>query len=309
MIPQAVDHKQMFYKPGISVTSINAYYESPAHFWQTSSYNPQKIRKPATDAMTFGRIVHNLILTPEAYEAEFVVEPQKKDHPGAVDTNDEIKEALRAAGATLGGNKDEMLKRLRTVAPLVPIWSDVVADAHKAAGKRTVITQEQYDNAARLRDAMFENKAVKQLIGNGASEAPVTWYREDGPLMCKCKLDYLRTGLLIEYKTSDSAHPDDVAKTMVNFGYHRQMAWEMDAATTLYGEKPRGAIIIFQDKALPEAIGIYALNAHDLAVGAAENTAAYQAICERMKTKNWQAFPERIVPISLPRWYNSPVID
>ncbi len=259
------NHAEEFKKPGISASSLNAYHKSPAHFWRDSSYNPKRIRKEQTPAMLFGLLAHCLVLTPDEFDREFIIAP----------------EINRRTNEGKSG------------------WENFL----RVAGNRKVVTIEQFDRAIEMRDAMFANAAVRALIGNGVSESPMTWKRPDGDLMCKCRLDYVRSGLVIEYKTTQDARLNEFSRSIASYGYHRQMAWEMDAATAMNGEQPRGAVIIAQDSDLPEAIGVFALDSAALSAGHNENSAYYREICDRMKHGNWKAFPEEIVPISLPAWY------
>lgn len=262
-----VDHSQEFFKPGISASSFSDYFKSPRHFWANSSFNPERVKKPSTEALDFGKLTHCLILNPETFDAEFIVSPK-------------INRRTKAG-------KQEYQDFLATV------------------GKRTAIEKSDLDLATAMRDAMFRNSAVRQLIGNGMSESPVTWKRDDGDLMCKVRLDYARNGLTIEYKTTENAHPEAFAKSLATYGYHRQKAWQRDGYKEINGEYPRGSIIIAQDKVVHDAIAIYALDDRALASGKEETDTAYRDICKRMTTGNWEAYPARIVPLSLPNWYKT----
>lgn len=317
------NHHEEFFKPGLSVTSINEFFRSPAHFWRTSSYNPDKVKKEATDAMIFGRLIHNMILTPELVAKEFVVQPvAPKD---ALITADDMKKFLTvwspkdAEGKEvkfLSLAKPKLIELVQEVSKTVPviIWEVEQKKFFDAVGKRTVVSVEDMKLAEDMRDAMFDNKAVKALIGNGASEEPVTWYREpsdaDG-LMCKCKLDYLRSGLIIEYKTTTDTREDELRKTMANFGYHRQMAWEEEAATHAHGVRPKGSIMIFQDKDIHENIAIHPLSFEAMERGRAENDYAYGEIKRRLSLhrsggyRPWASHEEKIMqPLELPRYYD-----
>lgn len=302
------DHASMFFKPGISASSINAFYESPAHFWRTSPYNPNRVKKTATPAMIFGRLAHAVILTPENVAQDFAVKPEPK--PGQLVTADDFKQALAGTGEPfkLSQKKDDLAALVRQRLPQAVIFDDVVAMFEATKGKRDVVSKEDWERAHAMRDAMYANKAVKQLIGNGMSESPVCWYRnvdEDagGDLMLKTRLDYVRSNLVIEYKTAADVRPEKMSSTIANFGYHRQMAMEMEGAEVLHGERPRGAIIIAQDSDVYEAVAVYNLSAEALAQGWRENSYAIREIRKRMRTNDWRAFPEEIVPIDLPKWY------
>ncbi len=325
-----MEHQELFFKAGLSVTSINEFFRSPAHFWRTSSYNPDKEKKAATPAMIFGRLIHSMILTPELVERDFAVTPVAPK--GALITVDDIKKFITDVAPVdaegkpikfLSLSKPKLLDLMHTNEALlakqqeagVVVWDMVMDDFYnRIVGKRDIISLEDKKLAESMRDAMFANEAVRQLVGNGASESPVTWYREaDDPdaLMCKCKLDYFRTGLVIEYKTTNDTRADELAKTVANMGYHRQIAWQWDAATIIGGQPPRGAIMIFQDKDIHENIAIHPLSAAAIERGAAENAYAYGEIKRRLKahksgdSKAWRSHEEKILaPLELPRYYD-----
>lgn len=251
--------------PALNASSISDYMRSPLHFWMHSSLNPDREKKDKTPAMIFGSLCHCLVLEPEAFDKEFIVSPN-------------INKCTKAG-------KEE--------------WAAFTREA----GSRDVITEETYGHAVAMRDAMFANSAVKNLLGNGCSEQPVFWTKEEGGVLCKAKLDYSRQGLLIDYKTTADASYSTFSKSIANFGYHRQMAWYMDAFEHQYNERPKGAVIIAQEKDLPDAIGIYAIKGSALEIGKKECDRAYEEISERLLLSKWEAYPDKMIDIDLPNWY------
>lgn len=251
--------------PALNASGINAFYKSPLHYWKQSTFNPERERNEPTPAMVMGSLAHCLILEPESFDKEFILAPEINRR-----TNEGKAQWLAFQG--------------------------------KAQGK-LIVTPEQYNQAIDMRDAMFANKAVAKLLGNGCSEQPVTWHRNGEGILCKAKLDYLRSGLLVDYKTTKDASLKGFSRSLANYGYYRQMAWYMEAAEVAYGERPRGAVLIVQDKSLPQAIGIYALKEDALELGAQECDVAHQEISKRLVTGKWEAYPEMIQEISLPFWF------
>lgn len=165
--------------------------------------------------------------------------------------------------------------------------------------------KEAYAAAVIMRDALFRNSGVRKLLKEGSPEKPLYW--ENG-ISCKAKLDYYRNGLIVDYKTTTSVTPEDFAKSIVNFGYHRQAAWYMEGVEKITGERPVGFVFIVQEKELPDAIGIYSIEPEALEVGKEENEHAISVISERLITGKWSAFPETIKPMQLPAWYKSKAI-
>lgn len=309
---QAADHKQMFFQPGISPTSINQYYEKVAEFWRFSSLNPQKERKEATEPMIFGRLVHCLVLTPEMYDSDFVIMPEKGKED--LETVAELKAFILPkleAGQKIKSDakKEDLVTIAKTLNPFVRIWSEVQEKFIADNKKKAIITKEQLKNAESMQAAMRRNKTVSNLIGNGFSEEPFCWFPEgEAGLMLKAKLDYVRSGLVIEYKTDVSPGEADFQRTIANRGYHRQLAMQAEACKLRDGEAPRGAIIIAQDKEYHDDIAVYALDAMSLARGREEVYAAYNDIKRRLKTGNWRSYEDTIKPISLPGYYRSKAV-
>ncbi len=307
-----INHRDLFFKPGISASSINDFYQSPARFWLHSSYNPERIKKDQTPAMLFGRLVHCLVLTPDAFDTEFACEPaHSKDD---LDTVDQLKEFILARAPSdqkipSKAKKQDLINIIKANWPDAPIWQDKLDQFMATLGKRQAVTVDQFSSASQMRDAMFKNSCVRNLIGNGMSESPFCWWPEgtsestENGLMKKCRLDYVRSGLVIEYKTTVDPKSEEFAKSIGNMGYHRQLAMQVEAAERMYGERPRGAIIIAQDKEVHDDIAIYALDAQDIQIGFEENEYAYQEIKRRLSAHDWRSYTEDIQPIKLPRWY------
>ena len=289
--------------PALNASSISDYMRSPLHFWMHSSLNPDRERKGKTPAMTFGSLCHCLVLEPEAFDKEFVVF-EKSYFPNALDTAEELKAFVEKHGEkpVSKGKKKDFIDQAKRLSSTVEIWDEIKESIKSDA--RDIITEDQHKHAIAMRDAMYANSSVRKLLGNGCSEQPVLWQREEGGMQCKAKLDYSREGLLIDYKTTADASHATFGKSIANFGYHRQMAWYMDAFKHKYGERPKGAIIIAQEKDLPEAIGIYSISSEALAIGQAECDRAYAEISERLLLSKWEAYPESIQELDLPRWYN-----
>lgn len=250
---------------GINASGISRYMRSPWHYWRESPFNLQRVRSVDTPAMVFGRLCHALILTPELVEKEFVVLPE---------INRRTKVGKQEYGQFLDQNA----------------W-------------KSIITHDQYQEAVKMRDCMYASPAIRALLGNGCSEEPITWQREEGGVLCKAQLDYCRSGLVLDYKTTTDATEGAFSKSLANFGYHRQAAWYLEAAEKKYGERPKGVVFLVQEKECPEYINYFAIDSEAIEIGARECDEGYRGISERLASGAWSPYPQEIQPISLPHWY------
>jgi exodeoxyribonuclease VIII len=255
----------------VSVSGINAYCRSPAHYWRYSPYNPNKKEMETTPAMLFGKVSHKLALEREKFSQEFAICPS-------------VDRRTKEGKAT---------------------WEEF----NLRSDGKTVIKEEMYDEAMLLADSLHRNTDVTSLIRHGISEQECFWERENdfGVIKCKAKFDYCRDGLLIDYKTSTCAAEDDFTKSLATYGYHRQAAWYMDAVERTTGQRPQAFVLIVQEKDLPEAISIYAVDDYALQIGHEENEAALRCITKRLNTGDWTAYHSGIKAITLPGWYRSKI--
>lgn len=251
---------------GVSASGINRFRnDSPLHYWLESPFNSERKPTEETPALVMGRLAHAMALTPELVGKEFVIQPE---------INRRTNEGKAEHAAFIESN----------------------------AGT-TIVTRDQWETCEKMRDALQAHSTIRQLLGQGSPEEPVTWRREDGPLLCKAKLDYVRNGLVVDYKTTTSTRADKLSRTIAEYGYHRQGAWYIDAAEKHHGERPRGVVLIFQNKEVPDDIGIFALDSEALQLGEQQCARTYEDICKRMETMDWRSHPPEIQDISLPGWY------
>jgi hypothetical protein len=253
----------------LSASGINLFHKSPLHYWSESPFNPNRIIQTSTEEMLLGKVIHKLIFEQDTFEKEFIIEP-KFDR------------------RTKLGKKEAESFSLENI-------------------NKQIINQNIYNEAMRLSQGIWRNSAVKKLIGNGCPEKPIYWNKNGLP--CKAKLDYYREGLIIDYKSSRTADVKNFTKSLITYGYHRQASWYMEGIETVLGERPRGFIFIVQDKTLPDAIGIYALDEESLRIARNENLFVVQQVIKRLNNNQWEAFPNYIQEISLPSWYVSTIND
>lgn len=62
-------------------------------------------------------------------------------------------------------------------------------------------------------------------FAHGQTEVAAIWEEtadNSKPICCRCRIDHLHNGLITDLKTTASAHPDDINKSIRNFGYDIQ---------------------------------------------------------------------------------------
>lgn len=159
--------------------------KSPAHAWQA---HPKLggVRREPTAAMDRGTLIHRLVLGAGAD-----IEPIAAD-----DYRTKVAREAR--------------------------------DEARAAGRIPVLERE-LDEAREVSDKLIVNLSEQGIELLGESEIACVWQEEtaSGPIWCRGLIDHLIEGprlLIVDLKTSRSAHPKACARHVVDYGYDVQRA-------------------------------------------------------------------------------------
>jgi hypothetical protein len=144
----------------------------------------------------------------------------------------------------------------------------------------------------------------------GRPEQSLFWRDGLADIWRRARLDWLpdagRKRLVItDYKTTSSADPDSIAKSVYTFGYYMQAAWYLDGVQALgIGEDP-AFIFVFQETAAPYLVNVIQLDWPALRAGAERNRAAIERYRDCTDSGIWPGYnPDiRDIPtISRPAW-------
>lgn len=180
------------------------------------------------------------------------------------------------------------------------------ARAEKAAAQAeglSIITPADWLKVCDMADVLSSHKLAMALLSDGKPE--VSAYAPDEPtgIMRRCRFDWLRDDLGVDYKSCATSDPVGFAKACASFGYHQQAPWYLDVADTL-GKPLRGFVFIAQMKTPPYLVGVYELEPDALAVGRGLNRRALERFRDCRETGIWPGFvrEDQITPIDIPRW-------
>lgn len=259
-------------KPGIySGIPNEAYHSGPgiskSGLWTIHTKSPAHFRfgeRKESKAFDMGEACHLAILEPNLFEKKVVRGPDDRR-----------------------GNK----------------WKDV-AEVCRIDGK-LLLTSGDYDNALAVRDAVHADAFVSSIVANenASVETSGYWTDERTGLLCRCRPDLYREdlGILVDVKSTASAHPDDFARSVVNYGYHAQEAFYSDGWSAL-GKNVDGFVFLAWEKTSPYACGIYELPPPIVEEGRAIISRALGAYAECQKADKWPAYGEGVQELEFKRW-------
>ncbi len=230
-------------------------------------YIDHAIEREETEQMKFGSLVHCLTLEPEQFELRYYV---------AAKVDRRTKEGKATAAQ-----------------------QEIDADG------KIVIDMEFYRKACKIADAVFANEQVGPVLLSSLGEPEVFLSFKWSGLDCKAKIDWLTMcgDLIIDIKTSQNASPESFAKSVIEYGYHRQAAFYSEAVLQNRGVLPRFIFAVVSTTE-PYLCGCYELDSNALDIGRIEIEALIQELKQRTESNDWASeFTKGINVLQLPKWY------
>lgn len=171
-----------------------------------------------TVAMKIGRAVHSAILTPTIYKRDFAILPEGIDR------------------RTKAGKEQ---------------YEEFTASAE---GKE-ILTAQDAEMIKHIAKAIRSNKSAIELLKKTKREKPFFW-TDDNNIPCKCRMDAVATGRIIDIKTAQDADTDVFIRDSLKYGYHVQAAHYIDAYYKKIGSKTPEWYFIVVEKTEPYCVNI-----------------------------------------------------
>lgn len=212
--------------PALSSHGVRKLAASPMVFWASTPWLSEKARKKQAERQaeekihqTIGRAYHCRIMEgAEEFARRFAVELSPEGCKDALESTDQIKAAITAAGEKPlskvvdalpngGGPYQRAAKKADWIAQLVDIDPeakilDVMNDQHRAAneGKSFISreTFEQIEIAARMVELDPE---IRHAFKDGYPEVTLIWNCPRTGVPMKCRVDYLKLKAMVDLKS------------------------------------------------------------------------------------------------------------
>jgi hypothetical protein len=250
----------------VSPSQIKVLGRSPLHYFDQFLADDRE-KKPPTSAMQLGTALHTAVLEPELWDATVAIPPHSFDRRTKVGR--ELAAAFEA----------------------------------ESAGK-LVLSPEDADQVRRMADAVRRHPAARFLLElPGRREASYTWTDSATGLQCKTRPDWHSEDrrIVVDVKTTRDASQVEFAKSIANFDYHLQAAWNQDAL----GAEQFLAIAVENER--PYAVAVYPASGAMIAAGQRRIQAAMALLAECWATygteRPWPGYGDLLQePVDLPGW-------
>lgn len=181
-------------------------------------------------------------------------------------------------------------------------------DEIRAEGSTPLLASEveQVDGMAA---ALLAHRDASDLFdpAGGKPEQSLFCRDETSGVMLRARLDWLpepKGGrvLIGDYKTTVSADPRSIAKSVATYGYHQQHAFYVDIVRALGIAEDVAFAFAFQMKTAPYLVTVVEIDADAVEAGRRRNQRAIEVYAECVATDMWPSFTDEIPIISLPPW-------
>jgi hypothetical protein len=240
---------------GLGSSSIKALLTSPVNgYWKRSPHGKRimealGLAEPEAEepslSQQFGSAAHVAVLEPHRFDDAYI---EAEDAPPEYLTSrDVIREGLELAGGYLpprsASREEYVMAAKRAGLKVVEDWK---ADFAIKAGARKVLSR-RWRAQLRMIEHLMDVKRADlggdslrgQNFSNGYPEVTIIW--EENGVRMKARIDYLRTGGMIDLKTY--AAPDDASPVEFFMGQIRKWAYDLQAAHYGYAWAQIGPLI------------------------------------------------------------------
>ncbi|AQW81395.1 putative exonuclease VIII [Campylobacter pinnipediorum subsp. pinnipediorum] len=212
----ALTNKEYHSRSEISKSDLDKLAKSPFHFKFKSEFETEP-----SQTLILGSLVHKLVLEPQDFNNEFIIEPvcDKRTKAG--------KEAYQ-----------EFLT---------------------SVGDKTIVPQSLNETAQEIALKVLSMKETGLFLKNGLAEQ--SYFGEIEGVKVKCRPDFYNEslGLAIDLKTTSDASATGFAKSVANFNYHIQASFYSDILRQ-NGKEVNNFLFIAVETKKPYMVGFYELD-------------------------------------------------
>ena len=262
----------------VSKSHLDEVNKSPFHYWDRY-INPDRVVPEPTKQMLLGSAMHTMVLEPDLFEKEYLVESANAPkRPTAAQLN-----AKKPSTQTLDA---------------IDYWKKF---DEKANGK-TLISIDDYERLSIMKKRIFDHPAASTILNmSGVVEQSYQWKDSQTGEICKSRPDFHTDDgtLIVDLKTTSDASELGFQKSVHNFRYHVQAGFYLRSI-----KEAEQFVFIAVESKPPYLVAVYNASTDMINAGnrVADKNLATLAQCR--KSGKWTGYSEEITTLDLPRFNN-----
>lgn len=193
-------------------------------------------------------------------------------------------------------------------------WRSNAVKAEVAAARErgaVPLRPSDWDTVHEMAEAIKAHPFAGRLFSpeTGRPEQTLIWRDEQTGVWCRALVDWLRHSipgqrfLLVDYKSSRTAAPDNLGRMMADFGYHVQLGFYLAGcrALGLAGEDAE-ALLVVQETRPPYLVTVAQPDPAAMRMGAIRVRQALDLYAECVREDRWPGYSDDVVLTELPPW-------
>ena len=262
----------------VSKSHLDLVDKSPFHYWDRY-INPDRVIPEPTKQMIIGSAFHSLVLEPDVFETEFMVEEvDAPKRPTAAQRN-----AKKPSNQTLDA---------------IAFWESF---DKKAKGK-TIVSLEDIERLTIMKQRIIEHPAASTILNlSGVAEQSYQWKDEKTGELCKSRPDFHTDDgtLIVDLKTTSDASELGFQKSVHNFRYHVQAGFYLRSI-----KEAQQFVFIAVETKPPYLVAVYNASTDMINAGNRVADKNLETLANCRKSGKWLGYSEEITTLDLPRFNN-----
>ncbi len=168
---------------------------------------------------------------------------------------------------------------------------------------KEIISEDDYNRMVGVATTLSSCPIMRDIMAHGKPEVTLIWDDPETGLRCKARADWLHIGtdrvVLLDLKTCADA--SEFQKSIVRYGYHRQMALYARGVEVLTGRRPEVWVCAIETSP-PYGHMVARMDLDALELGSREVDQLLARVAECQATGTWPSY-EHPVSWRLPEWY------
>lgn len=246
---------------GISSSGISLILDCPKRYWHEYLSGVEGDKKGKQ--FDIGQAIHTAILEPEKFQERFYLSEESYD--------------------------------LRT-----KVGKETFQNIQQQAKGRTILRGADCEMVMQLEAAVKKHSLWDKVkLADGRVEFSVYWDSGIYNTRLRARPDFFNDTIIIDLKTTDSIA--GFARSVYNYGYHRQAAMQIDGLKAIDGKTRHFAFFVVEKKA-PYLTACFTLDEQAIEQGRKEYLEAAATYSECLRFDKWAGYDEKFQLLSLPKW-------
>lgn len=188
----------------------------------------------------------------------------------------------------------------------VLVWKDTASRAEKYKkfalenpGKDIILASEA-ESLPLMADAFRTHPLSRGILNGARKEVTIFWADAVTNMGCKARLDILHEdGVVYDIKTARDASLMGFAYDAKSYGYDRQAAWYLDAATAAFGEKFTKFGFVVLEKEEPFEVQVFYCDEASIERGRQKNARDLAVYAHCLRTGIWPGYPQTVQTLTI----------